>query len=181
MLTTANGSSTSPFAILGISGTISDFQIDYGTTLNITGLSNYASADNLLYYPTQPYIDFSGISFVTLGGGSFNIGNGPPYAIVSSILNPGGYFPSGPYTTINLQISQTPLPPAWTMMLIGLAGFGFAAYRLKSNRQRGWLPDCDRQIGSVKPPSGVARCGIGTKTRDVSAQDASDPEAFPKW
>jgi hypothetical protein len=133
VLTTANGSSTSPFAILGISGTISDSQIDYGTTLNITGLSNYASADNLLYYPTQPYIDFSGISFVTLGGGSFNIGNGPPYAIVSSILNPGGYFPSGPYTTINLQISQTPLPPAWTMMLIGLAGFGFAAYRLKSN------------------------------------------------
>jgi hypothetical protein len=26
----------------------------------------------------------------------------------------------------------TPLPPTWTMMLIGLAGFGFAAYRRKS-------------------------------------------------
>ncbi len=26
-------------------------------------------------------------------------------------------------------LSATPLPPAWTMMLIGLAGFGFVAYR----------------------------------------------------
>ena len=29
-------------------------------------------------------------------------------------------------------VSATPLPPAWTMMLIGLAGFGFAAHRWKS-------------------------------------------------
>jgi hypothetical protein len=29
-------------------------------------------------------------------------------------------------------VSATPLPPAWTMMLIGLAGFGFVAYRRKS-------------------------------------------------
>ena len=26
-------------------------------------------------------------------------------------------------------VSATPLPPSWTMMLIGLAGFGFVAYR----------------------------------------------------
>jgi probable HAF family extracellular repeat protein len=29
-------------------------------------------------------------------------------------------------------VAVTPLPPAWTMMLIGLAGFGFVAYRRKS-------------------------------------------------
>jgi hypothetical protein len=28
--------------------------------------------------------------------------------------------------------AATPLPPTWTMMLIGLAGFGFVAYRRKS-------------------------------------------------
>jgi PEP-CTERM motif-containing protein len=95
-------------------------------------LSSYASADNILSYPTQPFVDFGGMSFTTNGGGDFNIGFGPPYAIVSSILNPGGYFPSGPYTSINLQISQTPLPPTWTMMLIGIAGFGFVAYRRRS-------------------------------------------------
>jgi hypothetical protein len=26
-------------------------------------------------------------------------------------------------------VSTTPLPPAWTMMLLGLAGLGFIAYR----------------------------------------------------
>jgi hypothetical protein len=29
-------------------------------------------------------------------------------------------------------VSTTPLPPTWTMMLMGLAGFGFVAYRRKS-------------------------------------------------
>jgi hypothetical protein len=29
-------------------------------------------------------------------------------------------------------LSPTPLPPAWTMMLIGVAGFGFVGYRRKS-------------------------------------------------
>jgi hypothetical protein len=29
-------------------------------------------------------------------------------------------------------VSATPLPATWTMMLIGLAGFGFVAYRRKS-------------------------------------------------
>jgi hypothetical protein len=29
-------------------------------------------------------------------------------------------------------VSATPLPPTWTMMLIGLAGFGFVAHRRKS-------------------------------------------------
>jgi hypothetical protein len=32
----------------------------------------------------------------------------------------------------NWEVSATPLPPAWTMMLIGLAGLGFMAYRRNS-------------------------------------------------
>jgi hypothetical protein len=129
VITTGNG--TSPYAISGISGTIRDSLIS-PTTFTITGLSFYASADNVLSYPTQPFVDFGGFSFTTNGGGDFNIGNGPPYAIVSSILNPGGYFPGGAYTPISLQVSQTPLPASWTLMLIGLAGFGFVAYRRKA-------------------------------------------------
>jgi hypothetical protein len=31
-----------------------------------------------------------------------------------------------------VETSATPLPPAWTLMLIGLAGFGYAAFRLRS-------------------------------------------------
>jgi hypothetical protein len=30
---------------------------------------------------------------------------------------------------LSSDISETPLPASWTLMLIGLAGFGFAAYR----------------------------------------------------
>jgi hypothetical protein len=26
-------------------------------------------------------------------------------------------------------VSATPLPPSWTMLLIGIVGFGFVAYR----------------------------------------------------
>jgi hypothetical protein len=29
-------------------------------------------------------------------------------------------------------VSASPLPPSWTMMLVGLAGFAFIAYRRKS-------------------------------------------------
>jgi hypothetical protein len=42
----------------------------------------------------------------------------------------GGEGFSFDYTTAS--VSATPLPPAWTMMLIGLVGFGFMAYRRKS-------------------------------------------------
>ena len=127
VITTSGGAS--PYVITGVSGTILDTLIAL-SAFTITGLSSYASASNLLYYPTQPFVDFGGMSFTTNGGGAFNIGFGPPYAIVSSILNPGGYFPTGPYTTISLQISQTPLPPSWTMMLSTLiVGFGIVLYK----------------------------------------------------
>jgi hypothetical protein len=45
-----------------------------------------------------------------------------------SVGTPGGFG----YSNFSGTISATPLPPTWTMMLIGLAGFGFAAYRRKS-------------------------------------------------
>ncbi len=39
--------------------------------------------------------------------------------------------PLGYIAVDNIVVSATPLPPTWTMMLIGLAGFGFFAYRRK--------------------------------------------------
>ena len=33
------------------------------------------------------------------------------------------------------EVSSTPLPPAWTLMLLGLAGFGFVARRLSKNEK----------------------------------------------
>jgi hypothetical protein len=101
----------------------------------VPGLSSYAASDNLLYYPTQPIDSFGGISFSTDKGGDFNLFYGPPNALLSSLLNPGGYFPGYAFTPIDLQISQvaaTPLPTAWSMMLIGIAGFGVMAFRRKA-------------------------------------------------
>ena len=35
------------------------------------------------------------------------------------------------------EVSATPLPPSWTLMLIGLVGFGFMAHRLRKNERVG--------------------------------------------
>jgi hypothetical protein len=43
----------------------------------------------------------------------------------------GGDFGKLDFQTVAAGV--TPLPPAWTMMLIGIAGFGFVAYRRRSN------------------------------------------------
>ena len=48
--------------------------------------------------------------------------------LVTGISNGGVVSSSITFTPV----SATPLPPTWTMMLIGLAGFGLAAYRRKS-------------------------------------------------
>jgi len=57
---------------------------------------------------------------LVLGGFGFNI------------TNPGGPNLDDGKFTIGTGVMATPLPPAWTLMLIGLAGFGFVAYRRKS-------------------------------------------------
>jgi hypothetical protein len=46
---------------------------------------------------------------------------------------PGAYgIPGDSLTITDISVATTPLPPTWTMILIGLAGFGFVAYRRKS-------------------------------------------------
>jgi hypothetical protein len=127
VITTSGGSS--PFAITGVTGTISDSEVGPGP-FTITGLSSYAASDNSLSYPTQPFYTFGGFSFTTNTGGDFNIFNdNGSYEILSSVFDPGGYADAAGSHDITLSVSQTPLPPAWTMMLIGLAGFGFMMYR----------------------------------------------------
>src|SRR5262245_30743825 len=57
----------SEYQLTGITG--------YGGNNNIaiTTLSSYAAADNILFYPTQPFVDFGGISFNTADGDAWNI------------------------------------------------------------------------------------------------------------
>jgi hypothetical protein len=52
------------------------------------------------------------------------------YPFISELTGQGPI--GGVDAAFETQVAATPLPPAWTMMLIGLAGFGFVAYRRKS-------------------------------------------------
>ncbi len=56
---------------------------------------------------------------------------GLPFAHQSEIGVIGVNNWQGIYGTMT-PVAPTPLPPSWTMMLIGIAGFGFVAYRRKS-------------------------------------------------
>jgi hypothetical protein len=119
---TANLSSPGIYTLTGITGTFD------GVT--IKGLSSYANADNELFYPAQPYVDFQGISFHTVSLGDINLFFNAGYFEVKSSVDSVGYYFSG--TPISIGVAATPLPPAWTMMLIGLAGFGFIAFRRRA-------------------------------------------------
>ena len=118
---TGNETSSGIYKLTGVTGTFD------GAT--ITRLTGYANADNELFYPSQPFTDFNGISFLT-NLGAINLFSNSGYFEVKSSVDMVGYYSSG--TSISLAVSATPLPPTWTMLLIGLAGFGFVAYRRKA-------------------------------------------------
>jgi len=89
---------SSPFTIINVTGT----ETYLGVSGIITGISNYAGADNLLYFPGSPtLVDFGGISFTASvpvsittpsGTDSFGIGftNTGGYGITQQSSNPGG-------------------------------------------------------------------------------------------
>jgi hypothetical protein len=119
---TGTQTSSGVYLLTGVTGTFDGSAI--------TGLTGYANADNELFYPSQPFVDFNGISFLTASLGAINLFSNSGYFEVKSSVDSVGYYFNG--SQINLAVSATPLPPAWTMMLIGLAGFGFVAYRRKA-------------------------------------------------
>jgi len=62
------------------------------------------------------------IETLVLGGFGFNI------------THPGGpNLEDGNFSIGAGVVSSTPLPPAWTIMLIGLAALGFAVYQTKKS------------------------------------------------
>jgi hypothetical protein len=78
------GSAGSPYTVTNVTGTANG--------IAITGVSTYASADNLLYDPASHYVDFSGISFSTSNGDAWGLGwTGSSYGIAEFIKDPLGY------------------------------------------------------------------------------------------
>ena len=118
------GSPTSPYLLTGITGNVNG-------SGGITGLSSYAGADNLLYFPASPgYVDFSGISFSTSTGPSWNLYYDNGTFALRSDLNPGGNASSE--SPINLTVTAAiPEPETYAMMLAGLGLMGFVIRRRK--------------------------------------------------
>jgi hypothetical protein len=87
----------------------------------ITSLSGYAAADNILFYPTQPFVDFGGISFNTADGNAWNIYWNGYYGVLDFNTNPIGYPNS---VTIDFSVTETPLPAALPLFAGGLAALG---------------------------------------------------------
>jgi PEP-CTERM motif len=120
------GNVGSPYTVTGGNGVIDGF--------TISGLSLYAGATNLLYFPTEPFVDFGGVSFTTLGGPDFNLGLQfqPPapfqYVLNDSSTNPSGFCCQIGSTDIALTVSAVPEPATWALMLLGFASIGFFAY-----------------------------------------------------
>jgi hypothetical protein len=100
---------------------------------SITGLTS--SSTNLLFANSNgtSLLNSSGLSFETASGldvnifGFFSPGqatSGNAYGELTS--NPAAF---GVGTFAASPVSATPLPPTWTMLLVGLAGAGFFAFR----------------------------------------------------
>jgi len=78
------GSTGSPYTVTSVTG--------IANGIAITGLSLYASADNLLYGLGSHYVDFSGISFSTSNGDAWGIGwTGYNYGIAELFNDKFGY------------------------------------------------------------------------------------------
>jgi hypothetical protein len=116
---TANLSSPGTYALTGITGAFDGSAI--------TGLSSYADADNKLFFPTQPYVDFQGISFHTASLGDINLFFNSGYFEVKSSVDSIGYYFSG--TPIRLAVSATPLPSGLPLFAGGLAALGLLCWR----------------------------------------------------
>ena len=105
---------------------------------SITGISSYANADNLLYFPTSTsstlsFVSGRGISFTTASDGDFNLYFNDleftGYGRISSSLDSSG---NGPGTQVQFSVSATPLPAALPLFATGLGVTALlAAWRRK--------------------------------------------------
>jgi len=123
------GATGNPWTVLGVSGIADGY--------TITGLSLYAGADNLLYFPgiaNPGFVDFGGISFTTASGPAFNLGGSytpGQYVLNDSSINPNGYPGVAGSYVVSLNVAPIPEPEIYAMMLAGLGVLGFVARRKK--------------------------------------------------
>ena len=119
---------SNPANILSITGATA---FGGGALQPITGLSDYASADNQTTFPDLPAFSFAGFAW-TVAGNAYNLGwDGTAYEVVQKSTDPEGYALG---LTVDLQIAAVPELSTWAMMLLGFMGVGFVAYRRKQGQ-----------------------------------------------
>lgn len=95
----------------------------------ITGLSPYASADNILQ-ASYPFASFSGISF-TANNIDYNLyGNGPAF-LTNSVTDPTGTG-TGALAVTSLSVNAIPEPAMSALMIVGIAITGFTVRRRRA-------------------------------------------------
>jgi hypothetical protein len=128
---TFDAAATLPALITDATGIISS-DPGFGVgPFTVTGISGYAAADNAIYALgfDDNQVSLGGISLAT-SAGDINIFylNGAP-GVTNSVQNPGGGFVS--LYAADLSIAAVPEPATWSMMMLGFAGLGFAAFRAR--------------------------------------------------
>ena len=124
----------SPVLISSAMGTIySDPGLGTGPFI-VTGLSDYAAADNTIYalgFDAPGQLSQGGISLATAAG-EINLADypGPTNPVVTnSVQNPPGT-PQFIYGA-DITITEAPEASTWAMMVLGFAGLGFAGFRAR--------------------------------------------------
>ena len=120
---------TTGSTVTGISGWVTDSEVGAGT-FNITGLSSFGSADQLLS-SSAPFVDYAGVSFATAGGGDYNFANagGGQLFLVSSVLDPQGVYQTQGLTQIHPTVTAVPEPANAALLLAGVLGLAVMSRR----------------------------------------------------
>ena len=121
------GDAGSPYTVTGISGLVDGS--------NITGLSSYAGASQLLFTST-PNFDVGGISFGAVNGISYNLTDYPDGTdrITTSAVDAGGVGTPTPVALTSFSVSAVPEPATWALFFLG---FGAIGWTMRGERRKG--------------------------------------------
>ena len=126
-LTAIYDSVSNDYNITAITGSTSH----WGTILALAPPGTYAGNDNLLFYPTPPYLDSNGISFKVAGVGEDGSGDVNVYFLGPDYTGPPFQLGSGPFTVT--ATAEPAAPDVW-VLLAGLIVWALGFHPMSNRR-----------------------------------------------